>query len=147
MLTPTNAIESRLHLHGQTSIGVRGYRLVAAAVLGQSVFIESNSVKTHPGYVQTSREGERFSSHHAEIAALTKIRPDLRHRAKLFVCRIRASVDHGHCDSSEDDTSRSMSIFTLAKPCSYCVRWITSMGVSLRHVYFTDINGQWQRLG
>lgn len=66
---------------------------------------------------------------HAEMDAVMKVPRSSRARAKVFVFRF---LKNGK--------------LSMAKPCKMCQGFLEEQGVKVQNVYFTDWNGEWQRL-
>lgn len=98
-----------------------------AAILrrkGRVVKIGINTDKTHPRFTRTYPDGTIASHMHAEMNVLRFAEPG----DTLEVLRIR-KLDKK---------------FAMAKPCTYCMKFIKSAGIS--KVSFTNEAGDWEDL-
>ena len=103
--------------------------VAACAQLGKTQWMGINSSKTHPEALKTFRNGEQGSCLHAEIDAIVKIPRDTRHKIKLFVMRFRKD-----------------GILTMARPCRMCRTFMNKVGVDAKNVYYTNWDGEWEKL-
>lgn len=107
---------------------MRHYRHVAVAYLNKSPVFGYNSLKTDPKFIKFSND-IIFSSSHAEMQALIKVRRHLRHKVILYVVRF---TNDNH--------------YTMSKPCTLCQMRLRDIGIPFRNVYYTGYDGMWYRL-
>lgn len=109
--------------------GVKGYRLIALAFLGNSVWVGKNSRKSNSKSLKKIGTGYH-SSTHAELDALLEVKRHLRPKVTLYVMRFR-----------KDGT------LAMARPCEECQQLFVDFEMSRLNVWYTDEDGQWQNLG
>lgn len=106
-----------------------GKSVFAVAVVGKQRYYGENSYKTHPEMLTIKGSGIRVAYAHAELQSLMRVPRQARRNVTLFVCRL-----------TRDGR------MTMAKPCGICQAYLLREGVDLRQVYYTDWNGEWQKL-
>lgn len=105
--------------------------VVSIMRVGNQLFVGVNSGKTNPKFILHHPDGSTTSSSHAETSCLTGIPRSLNlSRARLYVVRFLASGEPG-----------------LSKPCRNCQKALKKVGIKPNRIYFTDREGQWQKLG
>lgn len=106
------------------SNGAPRAHLAAVLKRGDSILrISTNQQKTHPMSLHTKPTGDVCCSLHAEQAACRFAKPG----DTLYVMRFK-----------KDGT------LAIAKPCTMCEKTIRQIGLS--KVYYTDRQGNWNRL-
>lgn len=108
---------AKLRTIALTGEGVRGYRLVAAAVVSKTIFYGVNSLKTHPRSWPARTCAER-----AALIGCARLGVD-----SVFVARFDRAGDAA-----------------MAKPCVRCQRLLVDLGI--RKVWYTNGEGTWERL-
>lgn len=106
-----------------------GKMLAAVAVVGKTMWIGNNNHKSHPMMVKKFSNGEENSCCHAEVNALAKVPRQCRHRAELYVIRFQRNGN-----------------LSMARPCALCRRFLSYNGIDFRNVYYTNWDGEWDRM-
>jgi len=91
---------------------------------GHLVRVGINSLKTHPRFRRTYKDGTIGAHMHAEMDALRFAQPG----DELEVIRYKK------CDSS----------WTMAKPCMHCMSYIVEAGI--KKIRYTNWEGHWEEM-
>lgn len=107
-----------------------GLMSVGAIVkLCNSVWFAHNSYRTHPQMKRSFANGNDSYCCHAELNALAKVPRQSRNKVQLYVFRVLRN-----------------GTLTMGKPCTICQKYLFYQGVKQNNIYYTDWNGDWQRM-
>lgn len=87
-----------------------------------------NDLKTHP---LASSIGYRYSRTHSELSAIRKLGVDYNFRSCVLI---------------NTRVMRGSDTLGMAKPCNICYQWMRSLPYQFGAIYYTDRNGNFERL-
>jgi len=105
--------------------------VVCHIIYGRTLFEGRNSEKTSPRYRRLCPDGNVAYARHAEMHALDQLPHDVN------PCRLKV-----HVYRYDSRGNRRM-----AKPCKDCTYRLLSMGIRPRNIWFSNTNGEMERMG
>lgn len=104
--------------------------VVCHILYGKTLFEGRNSDKTSPRYRRVFPDSNIGYSRHAEAHALDKLPHDVNPaRLRVYVYRYGANGE-----------------LRMAKPCKDCMYRLLSMGIKARNIWFTNEQGEMERV-
>lgn len=107
-------------------------KVVAVAQVGKTLFFGWNSSKkTSPRYKRHyDNTDQTLYTRHAEFHVLGKLPRNIKKsKVKIYILRFNMDGD-----------------ISMAKPCRFCQRKMKEFGINPRNVYFTNWEGEYERL-
>ena len=105
--------------------------VVCHILYGKTLFIGKNSDKTSPRYKKLLPDGAVSYSTHAECNAMDKLPHDVNpSRLKVYVYRYGARGE-----------------LRMARPCKDCMYRLLSIGIKPKNIWFSNPDGDIERVG
>lgn len=102
--------------------------VVCVAFCQKSVYLGTNTRKSHPSMKLDYINGQESACCHAEVNAIAKIPRQIRSKAKLYIFRILRN-----------------GTISMAKPCDLCRIFLIKNEIDMKNVFYSNWTGVWNR--